>query len=151
MYLAAIVLLMAVLPLASTAMDAMLGGGPPVALAGKWFVFWAVGVRLGLAGLKQVAQPGFTAGTIFGIKDARAHVIVQELGFANLCFGLLGLLSLVWPAFLLPAAVAGGLFYLLAGVKHLTRSERNRTETIAMVSDLAIAVLLAVLFIVRAG
>jgi hypothetical protein len=31
-------------------------------LVGKWFVFWAaVGVRLGLAGLRQILQPSFTA------------------------------------------------------------------------------------------
>lgn len=149
MYLGAIVVLMLVLPLVSIAVETALGGGPALVLAARWFVFWAVGVRLGLAGVKQVAQPAFTAGTIFDIADPKAHVIVQELGFANLSFGLLGLLSLVFPSFLLPAAVGGGTFYLLAGVKHLMRGERNRVETIAMVSDLGIALLLAALFIAR--
>ena len=41
------------------------GSGDPVALIGKWFVFWAVGVRLLLASSRQVAQPAFTAQTIF--------------------------------------------------------------------------------------
>ena len=30
-------------------------------LVGRWFVFWAVGVRLSLAGLRQFLQPAFTA------------------------------------------------------------------------------------------
>lgn len=148
MYLALILLLMLVAPLASLLVEALAGGGPVAALALKWFVFWGVGVRLGLAGVKQVTQPAFTASTIFDIADPKAQVIVQELGFANLSFGLLGLLSLAFPAFRLPAAVAGGLFYLLAGIKHAsrhgkTRTETTRTETIAMVSDLAMGAVLA--------
>ncbi|MFG1347345.1 DUF6790 family protein [Xanthobacter autotrophicus DSM 431] len=151
MYLAAILLLMLVLPLVSIGVEMAAAGGAPAALAFRWFVFWAVGVRLAFAGVKQVAQPAYTAGTIFGIEDPRLHVIVQELGFANLAFGLLGLLSLPFPAFRLAAAVAGGTFYLLAGLKHLMRGERNRMETVAMASDLAIAFLLFVLLAWRSG
>lgn len=144
MYLAAILVLMLIAPLASILVEALVAGGPLAGLVLKWFVFWGVGARLGLAGLKQVTQPAFTAETIFEIADPKAQVIVQELGFANLAFGLMGLLSLAFPAFLMPAAVGGGLFYLLAGVKHALRAEKNRTETIAMVSDLGLVAVLAV-------
>ncbi|MBN8916404.1 MAG: hypothetical protein J0I31_12485 [Rhizobiales bacterium] len=143
MYLAAILVLMLIAPLASILVEALVAGGPLAGLVLKWFVFWGVGARLGLAGLKQVTQPAFTAQTIFEIADPKAQVIVQELGFANLAFGLMGLLSLAFPAFLMPAAVGGGLFYLLAGVKHALRAEKNRTETIAMVSDLGLVAVLA--------
>lgn len=149
MYLAAILVLMLIAPLASVLVEALMAGGPVVGLVLKWFVFWGVGARLGLAGVKQVAQPAFTAQTIFEISDPRAQVIVQELGFANLAFGLLGLLSLAFPAFLLPAAVGGGLFYLLAGLKHALRRGKNRTETIAMVSDLAIVAVLVAAAVLR--
>ncbi|MFG1246830.1 DUF6790 family protein [Xanthobacter flavus] len=144
MYLAAILVLMLIAPLASILVEALVAGGPLAGLVLKWFVFWGVGARLGLAGLKQVTQPAFTAETIFEIADPKAQVIVQELGFANLAFGLMGLLSLAFPAFLLPAAVGGGLFYLLAGVKHALRAGKTRSETIAMVSDLGIVAVLAV-------
>lgn len=143
MYLAAILVLMLIAPLASILVEALVAGGPLAGLVLKWFVFWGIGARLGLAGLKQVTQPAFTAQTIFEIADPKAQVIVQELGFANLAFGLMGLLSLAFPAFLQPAAVGGGLFYLLAGVKHALRAEKNRTETIAMVSDLGLVAVLA--------
>jgi hypothetical protein len=36
-----------------------------------------------------------------------------------------------------------GLFYGLAGMKHLIKGDRNRTENIAMVSDLWIFLVLA--------
>jgi hypothetical protein len=148
MYLAAILVLMLIAPLASILVEALVAGGQLAPLVLKWFVVWGVGARLGLAGLKQVTQPAFTAETIFEISDPKAQVIVQELGFANLTFGLL---SLAFPSFLLPAAVGGGLFYLLAGVKHALRTGKTRTETIAMVSDLAMALVLAAAVLLARG
>ena len=34
-------------------------------LIAKWFVFWSVGVRLTVAGIRQIANPLFTAKDIF--------------------------------------------------------------------------------------
>jgi len=140
MYLAIVVLLMAVLPIGSIVAEIALGhgGADPLFLIGKWFVFWSVGARLGLAGVRQIVNPNFTADTIFGLKDKGALIIVQELGFANLSIGLLGVLSILNRNWIVPAAIVGGLFYGLAGIKHLLKGDRNATETIAMVSDLFI-------------
>src|SRR4029077_11986599 len=116
MYLASIVLLLFVLP-AGCVIGQMLwfgGAADVMLLVGKWFVFWAVGVRLFMAGVRQVAQPQFTAESIFEIKDRAALGIVRELGFANLSSGTLGLASLAVPAWVAPAAIVGGLFYGLA-------------------------------------
>ena len=112
-------------------------------LAGKWFVFWPVGIRLFLAGLRQYFQPRFTAEQIFDIKSNEALPIVQELGLANLSMGLLGIISVMVPAFVLSAAIVGGLFYGLAGINHMARSGRNVNCTIAMISDLFIFFVLA--------
>jgi hypothetical protein len=145
MYLAAVILLMGVLPLGSIVAEFVVlhASADPVLLVGKWFVFWSVGVRLILAGLRQVANPAFTAETIFGVKEKAALTIVEELGFGNLSIGLLGVLTLIHSAWIVPAAIVGGLFYALAGVKHLIKGERNGAETIAMISDLFIALVLA--------
>jgi hypothetical protein len=144
MYLAIILLLMGVLPIASILVEFALlhSSADLLFLIGKWFVFWSVGIRLLLAGLRQIANPEFTAGTIFGVKEKAALTIVQELGFANLSIGLLGALTLLNPQWIAPAAMVGGLFYALAGIKHLTKGDRNATENIAMVSDLFIAIVL---------
>ena len=61
---------------------------------GKWFIFSAVGLRLFLAGIKQVKDPGFTAKQIFHIESPESYPILRELGFANICFGLVGIVSL---------------------------------------------------------
>src|ERR1700749_728071 len=63
-------------------------------LTGKWFVFWAIGARLFIAGLRQVTKPAFTAKEIFHMTTDESYVVIRELGFANLCFGTLGVLSL---------------------------------------------------------
>lgn len=143
MYFVVIALFMLILPVASIAAEYswLQSSTDFVALTGKWFAFWGVGMRLGLAGLRQAFNPAFTARDIFEIDDERVHPIVRELGFANLSLALLGLLALL-PGWATPAALAGGLFFVLAGWKHVMASERNMTRTVAMVSDLFIAVVL---------
>jgi hypothetical protein len=144
MYLVIVVLLMGVLPVVSILLQAVVlhSGFDPLFLIGKWFVFWSVGVRLLLAGLRQVANPAYTAETIFGVRDKAALPIVRELGFGNLSVGLLGVCALVNRGWITPAAVTGGQFYGLAGIGHLLRGDRNSVETIAMASDLFIVLVL---------
>jgi hypothetical protein len=134
-----------VLPLLSVAAEAPMlpDAGALMGLVGKWFTFWAVGVRLFLAGLSQVFRPQLTSEGILGIKDPGAYVIVREVGFGNLAMGTLGLLSLVVSGWVVPAAIAGGLFYGLAGVEHAIRKDKTGKEWIALVSDLLIFMLLA--------
>jgi hypothetical protein len=151
MYLAAIILLMLVLPFASVAIEATLFVVPdPMALIGKWFTFWAVGARLFIAGLSQVFRPQFTSEGILGVKDEGANVLVREVGFGNLAIGALGVLSLVFPDFLLPAAIAGGLFYGLAGLGHIARKDKTAKEWIALASDFFIFLVLAAFVVSRA-
>jgi hypothetical protein len=137
MYLAVVVGLMLVLPVGSVVLELAQGAGVPVmALVGKWFVFWAVGARLFLAGLRQYFQPRFTAQQIFNISSEDVLPLVRELGVANVATGTAGLLSLAVPTFVLPVAVSAGIFYGVAGVRHAMESHRSTNETIAMVSDL---------------
>jgi len=144
MYFLVIALFMLILPLASIATEFawLHSSSDLVALTGKWFAFWGVGMRLGIAGLRQAFNPAFTAQDVFEIDDARVHPIVRELGFANLALGLLGLCALL-PNWTPPAALAGGVFFALAGWKHVAAKDRNMTRTVAMVSDLFIALVLA--------
>jgi hypothetical protein len=144
-YVATVVLLLLVLPLGSVAIEAArsASGVAYITLVGKWFVFWAVGVRLFIAGVRQVLQPSFTAVEIFGIHEPKTLVIVRELGFANLSMGFLGLGSLWHQAWLVPAAIVGGLYYGFAGLGHVTQGRKNAKQYTAMITDLlAFAVLL---------
>ncbi|MEQ1944029.1 DUF6790 family protein [Mesorhizobium sp. VNQ89] len=146
MYTAIVVLLMIVLPIGSILAEMLLGGGgvPILLLIGKWFVFWAAGWRLMLAGIKQISQPQFTAHEIFKMKTDEALPIVRELGIANFAVGVLGVASIWATSFVLPVAIAGAIFYGAAGIQHVTLKDKSGNESLAMATDLlAFAVLAA--------
>lgn len=132
-------------PIASIAADATMSGAViAFPLVGKWFVLWSVGVRLLLAGLRQIFQPAYTAREILGIRGEEPLVLVRELGFANFAVGTLGLVSFLRADWQLAGALTGGIFYLLAGVNHVVRRHRNRLENVAMASDLFVGLILLV-------
>jgi len=116
---------------------------PLMSLVGKWFIFWAVGVRLALAGLRQYFDPRFTAEQIFEIHNDDALPLVRELGVANLAAGTVGILSLLRPDFVLPSAIAAAIFYGVAGFRHAQQPTRNAKETFAMATDLFACAVLA--------
>ncbi len=150
MYFASVILLLLICPVVSVAIEAgrLHESVASLALIGRWWTFWAVGVRLFVAGVRQVVQPRFTAEEIFQIRDAGALPVVREIGFANLAMGTLGILSVVRPGWVVPAALVGGLYYGLAGFVHLPGKGRNAKEYTALVSDWLVAGVLG-WFVVR--
>ena len=138
MYLLTVVLLMLVVPICSIVAEAIVFKSSTglVVLVGKWFVFWAAGVRQLTAGIRQIARPRFTAEGIFGIKNKEPWPIVRELGFANLSMGVLAVASIAVGGLTPAAAIVSGLFFGTAGVAHLFKRQKNFTENVAMVSDL---------------
>jgi hypothetical protein len=151
MYFVLVIAMTVALPVLSIAVEVLIRPDSVLLFVfGKWFVFWGIGIRLFVAGLKQVAQPSFTASDIFAIEDPAAGRIVSELGYANLGRGLSGMLSLFWPAWTAPAGLAGGLFLGLAGLRHATKAGRNAKENIAMATDLFVAAMAAVYLVAGA-
>lgn len=155
MYFFIVIATTIVLPIASALIDAQLNIEPftwagrvsvdQVLLAafGKWYVFWAGGVRLMLAGLRQSFAPGMTLRQIFEIDHPPSGHIVQELGFANISISLICLLSLLYPALMPAGAISAGVFYGLAGLQHIRKRERNPQRTLAMLTDLLVFVVLS--------
>jgi hypothetical protein len=150
MYVPMVVALMLVVPLSFVAgqlllnQHGMLTVVTIIPIIAKWYVFWAVGVRLGLAGLRQIIQPRYTAETILGMKSGESLLLVRELGIANTALGSLGLATFFAPSWLLPAALAGAIFYAIAGINHVLHQPRNKLQNVAMVSDLFAGLVLAV-------
>jgi hypothetical protein len=147
MYVAMVICLMVILPIGSITIEAFTHDHSvvSVAIVGKWFVFWAVGVRLLVAGLRQITQPRFTAETILGVKDPDALLIVRELGFANTAIGSAGVVSLFLAGWTAPLAVVGAIFYSLAAINHATHKLRSKLQNAAMTSDFFAAVMLLVI------
>ena len=155
MYVFIVIALMLVLPLVSVAFQLLFkehgasAGAAIIPLIATWYVFWAVGVRLTLAGLRQIFQPRYTAETILGIKSADALFVVRELGFANTAIGCVGVASLFAPNWVAPLALLGAIFYGLAGINHCFHPNRNSSQNLALVSDLFAAVVLATCLLTR--
>jgi len=148
MYFVSVVLLLVVLPAVSVILEAVVAphGLGVMRLVREWYVFWACGIRLLLAGIRQVLQPRFTATEIFDLDSVKAFPMVREIGFGNLAMGTLAVWTMFRHDWVVPAAIVGGLYYGLAGLGHVFRGEqRNVNETVAMVSDgFAFLVLLVV-------
>jgi hypothetical protein len=109
-----------------------------IELIAKWFIFWAVGIRLLTAGFSQAVNPAFT-GSILDVPEA-CFVAIKEIGFANISMGLIALMSLFLPTWRKAGGLCGGLYLGIAGFLHVSRIAEgiNVKETIAMVSDLFI-------------
>ena len=150
MYLFIVIALMLALPLISIVAQILLTdhgapqGAQYLVVVAKWYVFWAVGVRLSLAGLRQIIQPRYTAETILGFKGTEALFFVRELGFANVAMGSVAIASLFAPSWVTPAAMLGAIYYGLAGIIHCFHKGRNKLENVALVSDLFAALVLAI-------
>ena len=119
-----------------------------VGLIGKWFIFSAVGLRLFIAGIKQTTDPAFTAKEIFHLDNPESFPIVRELGFANLCFGLVGIISLFLPQWRVVSAFGSGLYYGIAGLQHFLKKPDGINEKFALVTDVIIFILLSAYFVV---
>jgi hypothetical protein len=144
MYYVSVLLLTLILPAGSVYAEQGLAHSvlPLMLLIGKWFAFWAGGVRLFVAGIRQQLRPRATAQEIFGIMSDDPLVFIEELGMANAAMGAIGIVAVFVPAFILPAAIVTGLYYAQAGIGHLRHGGRNAHRNLAMISDLFVAVML---------
>ena len=153
MYVPMVIALMFLFPLVAIVAQLMLTDHAALTAAAalpiiaKWYVFWALGVRLSLAGLRQIFQPRYTAQQILGLNSPDALFLVRELGFANVAMGIAGLGTLLAPAWLPPVELIGALFFGIAGINHCLSKHRNKLENVALVSDLFAALVLAICFV----
>jgi hypothetical protein len=114
----------------------------------KWFIFSAVGLRLFFAGIQQSARPAFTAKEIFHIEHAEpCFPIVRELGFANICFGLMGIVSLFRSEWRVVSAFVCGLYFAFAALLHISRKSVGTNENFALFTNILIVCML-VLYLV---
>jgi hypothetical protein len=145
LYLLHVVSTMFVLPVISILLERMNHQFlPSWPLIGKWFVFWAVGVRVFVAGLRQTTRPSFTAAEIFHIPGTESFAVVRELGFGNLSIGLGGILSLLKPDWTNLMAIVGGLYLGIAGIQHLLKKPDSINERIALISDVFVFTVLLI-------
>lgn len=139
-YTVFILLTMLVLPIVAILIRRSRTRAPLLELVGTWFIFFGVGVRLLVAGLMQILNPGFT-GDLLQL-DANVLLIIQELGFTNVLLAILALASL-WKSEYRVLATAGAIYMGFAGILHLLNQTPDSTarEGVALYSDLWICLI----------
>ncbi len=145
-YLLFILATMVVLPIASVVVEIRRKEQPILELIGKWFIFWGVGIRLLVAGITQITNPGFTVDLLQS--DENLYIIVQELGFTNLLLASVALLSVTKSNYRM-LGTSGALFMGFAGILHFLKlsSAMAPKAVVALWSDLWIC-LIAIIYLV---
>lgn len=149
LYEISVILLFAVLPIIGTVAEIVFFSAS-LHISGlllKWFTFSGIGLRLFSAGLKQAINPSFTATKIFKA-DVKSYPIVREVGFSNICLGVLGILSFFFTDFILAAAITGCLYFGLAGFLRLLY-KRDQNEIFTTISNFFIFAVLVVLVVIN--
>ena len=148
-YFIGVLLQTVILPIVSGTIELVTTGGNPVEIYGRWWVFWGVGTRLGVASIVQLVRPQTTAAILGTDQPTGSELqVTRELSTANLGMGLAGLLALI-PAWAPPAGLAGGVFLLMAGLMHVAKKNKTPAETLATWTDLLVGVI-AIAFLVYA-
>ena len=148
-YFIGVILQTVLLPVLSGGLELGIGGGDPIEVFGRWWVFWGVGTRLLVAGCVQLLRPDTTARILGSAEATPAEVqVARELSMANVGMGLAGLLALV-PVWAPAAGAAGGAFLLAAGLMHVRKTGKSPQELLATWSDLLVGVVVVV-FVVYA-
>lgn len=92
-------------------------------------------------------NPEFTAKQIFHIDNSESFPILRELGFANICFGLVALISMYKPNWRIVSAFASGLYFGIAGIQHGLKKAVGINEKFALWTHLIISFFLLIYFL----
>jgi len=118
-----------------------------VAVLAKWFLFFAVGIRFLLGGIRQVVRAKMKTGEIFYIERKSCCPIVKELGFANLSFGAVAVVSLYVPSWRIVSAFSSSFYYGAAVLNGFFGKPASANEIFIRVSNGCIFVILLILLL----
>ena len=108
-------------------------------IIGKWFIFWALGIRLVIAGLMQLFNPIYTNNLLqLNLND---FIIIQELGLANFSIGLLCIISFFKKLLQKYVCLYMFIFFIGASTLHIIRIKNiNFDELITLVTNIILIV-----------
>jgi hypothetical protein len=104
----------------------------------KWFVFWAVGIRLFYKGIRLASSPQFTGFSLSRLRSRDSYAILLELGFANMALGTMGILSVINDQWRLIAAISAGVYYGLADMIYLVKRPMGQIELVKLLYNLIV-------------
>ena len=80
--------------------------------------------------------------------ERESFVIVRELGFANLSFRLIAIVSLVIRKWRVMSAFGSGLYFGMAGLQRWLKKPVGINEAFALVTDIIISIFLLIYFVI---
>ncbi len=83
----------------------------------KWFLFWSIGIRLLLIGIKKVLFPLFYIKKVYKSYCNQPNII-KDFGFSYISIGILGIISLFYDNWKFPTYITGSILYLLIGLNY---------------------------------
>jgi hypothetical protein len=109
-------------------------------IAGKWFIFWSLGIRLVIAGLMQLFNPAYTNSLLqLGLSD---FIVIRELGLANFSIGLLCTISFIKKSLRGYVCLYMFIFFTGASILHILRIDSiNFDEFITLVTNIILVII----------
>ncbi len=83
----------------------------------KWFLFWTIGIRLFLIGIKKVIYPLFYIKKVYKSYCNQPNII-RDFGFSYISIGILGILSIFNRSWQFPTFITGLILYSLIGLNY---------------------------------
>ncbi|HTE28416.1 hypothetical protein [Flavitalea sp.] len=102
-------------------------------LIGKWFAFWAIGIRLLVAGFMQLTRKSNSRNHLSAREDS--GMVKKATGVANLVLSALGFLCVASSEGSLLAAITVGVYLGLAGLQHDFKKPATASGWISLIYD----------------
>ena len=112
------------------------------ALIGKWFAFWAIGVRLMLAGCTQLASRRSKSRDVFAARED-SKIVKKATGVADIVLAAMGFLCFEIGEASLLATITLGIYMGLACLQQDFKKPATITGWINMVYDLIVFAVIA--------
>lgn len=130
-----------VVPLLGTITETFVTHAPvTLALAGKWFILSAVGLRLAGAGFRHIGSVRFSRAYFVARREAGWQL--GELSLTNLAIGGLSVLSYCLPPLRLAMAVSGIIYFGLSAWQQTRKGVAGITGWLAWLTDVVVCLAL---------
>lgn len=112
----------------------------------KWVIFWGIGLRYIISGFYFVYDPFQIGKESRSGHDAIAR-LAKDLGWAEVCIGLLGVVSLFEPGIRWVAGMVGGLLSGITGARHFTLDTLSKKDRLWTYINIVVFILVIIYLI----
>lgn len=147
-YIVDVYLFTVLLPFIAICVEAIRSDGRILAtVIEKWFLFFAIGMRFLLGGIRRTARIKFRTGKIFHIEKRKCCPVLRELGITNFSFGTVAVISFFIPSWRNITAFGSCLYYGAAAFSELLIKQAGMNHVFMLFSNVCIFLILLLLLL----